>query len=292
MSTSNQCAKLLEDIGLTQIESQIYVYLLQDSPATGYRIAKGISRSFTNTYKALSSLTSKGAVLAQEGRNKLYRAVPIEELFDQTESRLRTQRRAALDLARQLPRSPVDLGFYQLGTVDQVYERARAMLAASQERALIEIFPEPLEVLRVDIEQVAARGVDVTARIYEPATLSGVRLIPSPQGPQILQDFPSQWLGIFVDGLELLLAHLFVGGEGVYQAVWSANLFIGHVFFDYVSSDFQLDSLRPLLDKAQSIEEFRESYQGTEHDFPVRTDLGFQRFLRHVSAHIEGDDDE
>ena len=88
MGVDDQCAQLIEELGFTRIEAQVYVHLLQDSPATGYRIAKEIGRSFTNTYKALSTLETKGAVLAYAGKNRLFRAVPVEELFDQLEKAL------------------------------------------------------------------------------------------------------------------------------------------------------------------------------------------------------------
>ena len=74
MPAFERCVELIREFGFTALEAEIYVYLLQESPATGYKIAKGIGRSFTNVYKAISALRSKGAILVDEGSNRLSRA--------------------------------------------------------------------------------------------------------------------------------------------------------------------------------------------------------------------------
>ena len=64
MPSANECTEVFTELGLTTLEAQIYVFLLQHSPATGYKIAKAIGRSFPSTYKALASLDSAGSVFA------------------------------------------------------------------------------------------------------------------------------------------------------------------------------------------------------------------------------------
>lgn len=53
----------LTGLGFTQADAEVYVALLRESPATGYRIATVLGKATANTYKALRSLTDKGAVL-------------------------------------------------------------------------------------------------------------------------------------------------------------------------------------------------------------------------------------
>jgi len=55
MATS-PAAELLVPFGFTNLESEIYVFLLGESPATGYRIAQAIGKPAANTYKAIESL--------------------------------------------------------------------------------------------------------------------------------------------------------------------------------------------------------------------------------------------
>ncbi|UCF32462.1 MAG: hypothetical protein JSV78_09010 [Phycisphaerales bacterium] len=283
--------ELLSQMGLTELEAEIYVFLLQHSPASGYKIAKGIGRSFPSTYKAVASLQAKGAVLVDDGKSRLSRAVPVDELMSHLERRFRQQRSAAVAALDQLPKSPDDTRIYQLTSVDQVYERARRLLAECEERALLELFPEPLAALRGPIEQTAARGVDVTARIYEPAAIDGVRIIRSPYGAQNLQLFKTQWLAVMIDGRQFLLAHLLKGGAGVFSATWSANPAVSRALYDYANSDFHHYAFRPALETAGSVSEIRAEYAKLSDAFPAGGDPGFKDFLEKFSENLPGADD-
>lgn len=275
MTEQEHIIQIINKLGFTTLEAEIYVFLLQHSPATGYKIAKGIRRSFTNTYKALAGLHSKGAILVDEAESKLSRAVPIEELMDQIEARFREQRNRVIAAVNQLPLSPKDRRIYHLASVDQVYERARSMLNECEERALLELFPEPCAMLRPDVEETARRGIKIAVRVYGEEKIEGVHLIQSPFGEQNLRVWRSQWLAIFVDGRQFLLGHLGEGGRGVYEAVWSANPFIARAFYSYVNSDLHHYSFAPALENASNIESFRQEYGRLQKEFPVGGDLGF-----------------
>jgi len=279
MTNEESCAEAIVQLGFTQLEAQIYVYLLQHSPATGYKVANGIGRSFPNTYKALASLRAKGAILVDEGSSKLSRAIPVTELLDQMQSRFVEQKSRTLKAVERLPKSSGDSRIYQLNSADQVYERARQMLQGARERVLVELFPEPLDVLRPQIEAAAAGGVRIAARIYQPATIEGVRIIQSPYGEHDLRTFKSQWLALFIDGKEFLLAHLLKNGKGVYQATWSANPLLGRAFYDYVNSDLHHYAFQPHLKSARSVGELQEKYAQIQEAFPVEEDLGWKSML-------------
>jgi len=269
----------LNELGFTALESEIYVYLLQHSPATGYKVAKGIGRSFTNTYKALSGLESKGAILVDRGEHKLSRAVPIEELMDQIEARFREKRRIAVEAVKKLPSSEDDNRIYHLATEDQVYERFRQMLHECTERALLELFPGPCASLRGPVEEAAARGIVVAARVYAGETLAGVQMIQSPFSEMNKTVWRSQWLALFVDGRQFLLGHLVQGGGGVYECVWSASPFIARAFYSFVNSDLHHYAFLPHLEGAASVEELRVEYDRLQKVFPVGGDLGFKDLI-------------
>lgn len=57
-------------LGFSGIEAAIYVHLLENSPATGYQIAKGIEKPNANTYQALDSMVQQGFLLVDGGQVK------------------------------------------------------------------------------------------------------------------------------------------------------------------------------------------------------------------------------
>ncbi len=69
----------LQALGFTETEALVYGYLVENSPATGYRISHAIGKQPANTYKALRSLEDKGAIIIESGKSNLCQAVPPEE---------------------------------------------------------------------------------------------------------------------------------------------------------------------------------------------------------------------
>ncbi len=265
-----------EELGLTRVEAEVYVFLVQNSPATGYAIAAAINRTKGATYKVLGSLAGRGAILMDDGQSRLARAVPPAEFLAQLEGRFREQRLAADEATRLLKGSRADQRIYQLTSVDQVYERVRQMLQEGQERALLEVTPGPLKVLRESLEDTATRGLDIVARVYEPVELAGIRVITSPYGEELAATWDAQWLAIFVDGRQHLLGQFSGDGRHVVQAVWSRSPFLSSAMYGYVNSDLHHYAFRASLQTAETVEQVRAEYDRLQRVFPVGGDLGWR----------------
>jgi hypothetical protein len=113
---------------------------------------------------------------------------------------------------------------------EQVLARAKGMLERAETIAVCDLFPRPLEELRDDLEQAAARGVTVATKVYEPAEIEGVEVIVSPRGSELIDEWSVQWLNLAVDETELLLSVLDEEGKSVNQAVWSGSPFLSLVY--------------------------------------------------------------
>lgn len=276
---------VFRDLGFTELESEIFVYLVQHSPATGYRIAKAIKRSNANTYKAIESLEAKGAILVESARNRLCRAVPVDELLTQLERRFHDRRKTAADLLKNLKAAPEDERIYYLATPDQVYERARRILEECEQTVMLELFPEPLEALRSPIEETAGRGIRVSTRIYESAAIEGVNVIVSPTGAESLRTFPLQLLSLFADGSQFLIALIEPGGQALHQAIWSASPFMSWSYYTFVFSDFMLSSTLEAIESATNLDEVRSAVAKwkTYYGYPEGDVVGFHRFFEYLS---------
>ncbi|MCP4573471.1 MAG: hypothetical protein GY838_14030 [bacterium] len=282
MSKPDHVVSAFTELGLSKIEAEIYVFLLQQDASTGYKIANGVGRSFSNTYKTLSSMQTRGIVLADEGDTKLFRAVAADVLVENLERHFVEQREHALELARGLTRPTGDTRIYQLTTVEQIHDRVRRMLNESEERVLIEIYPQPLELLRDAMEDAAARGVVVAARVYEPAEIAGVTTIVSPFAAADWNVFPSQWIGAYVDGSQYLQASFTPDGQQVHQAVWSASPLLAWSIYSHVNADFHHYAFRPHLMAADDVDDLRARYDELQRVFPVGGDLGYRNLGRQL----------
>jgi len=258
-------------LGLNQLEAEVYVHLIQRSPATGYAVAKAINRPNSNTYKAIASLAAKGAIWVDEGDSRLCRAVPPDELLEQMEHRFRERMERASASARLLASADAEVAddrVYQLSTVDQVYARGRRMLDACEELALVDAFPVPLERLRDAVADAVRRGVRVAAHVYEPVGLEGAQVVLHRHATPVLERWRGQWIELAVDGRQQLIALLSPDGEAVIQAVWTSSPVVSWSFQSCAQSDLLLSALLPLIESAASVDELRAEYRRWLDDVP------------------------
>src|SRR4051794_22303639 len=106
----------LVDLGFTDLEADVYVFLLDESPATGYRVAQGTGRLPANVYKAIESLEAKGAVLVDQGSNRHVRALPPDELLALQKRRFEERQNRARKALATVRRSVEDDRVYGLNT--------------------------------------------------------------------------------------------------------------------------------------------------------------------------------
>ncbi|MBX7220209.1 MAG: TrmB family transcriptional regulator [Blastocatellia bacterium] len=237
------CLHILEDLGFSKLEAGIYLFLLEESPVTGYRVAQALGKPVANTYKAIESLANKGAVLLDEGDSRLCRAVPPEELLGRIERRFQEQKLKITEALAELRSPGSDDRVYQLKTAAQVFERCRLMLEGCHNVALLDVFPEPLATILPDLERLLERQVTVALKVYAPTDLPDAHVFLNPSYQTTRARWPGQWVNLVVDGRECLLAFLTEDGRGVHQAIWSGSPYLSWVYHSAVASELILDGL-------------------------------------------------
>ena len=236
-----QLTTALVGIGFTALEAEVYGALARGGASTGYRVARMIGKPAANTYKAIESLHAKGAVLVDDSKARVVRAVPPRELIRLVGRDLDTRKKRVSDALADLPVPDTDRRIYELGTRAQVFERARTMLAGARRIALLDVGPGPLAELRDDLVKAARRGVTVALRCEADAPLPGVEVVRiPPRGTAAAEPWPGEWLTIVVDGTEHALAVFTADGE-LHQGVWSNSAFLAWVFHSGLAAEITLD---------------------------------------------------
>jgi sugar-specific transcriptional regulator TrmB len=268
MTVSPSATQSLVDLGLTGTEAEVYTALLQESPATGYAIAKALGKPVANVYKGIQTLHEKGVVAVDEGETRLCRPVPLEELLERLEREFRGRRDRARVALAELPGPALDARVYHMRSREQVLERARRMLASATRVALLDVFPEPFELLRGDIREAAQRGVEVAAKVYAPAELPAVELVLGARAREIRDRWPGEWLNVVADGAQLLLALLRPGSGGVVQAVYSGSPYLSWVVHSSMACELGYAALeRDLEATGADLSALRRTLQRTRRFF-------------------------
>jgi hypothetical protein len=248
----NQAAQALTFLGFSEIEALIYCFLLQESPATGYRISHAIGKPTANTYKAIAALAQRGAVIVDDSEKSLCRAVPYPELLETLGRDFDDRKRSAqVELARIKPATGDDR-VYQLATIEQLQERARSMLAGATRAVLVDAFPTPLSWIKQDLLAAAKRGVRVAIRAYEPCSLKGVTVAVAGDAARIMSSWPGEQLSIAMDGDQFLTALVAKGGHDLHQAIWSNSTFLSCMQFNALQSELVMTDLQSHPDVPRS----------------------------------------
>ena len=283
VKNAQACVTALSSLGFTELEAAVYAYLVQESPATGYRVAQAIRKPIANTYKAIESLEEKGAVIADQTGNKLCRAVPPDEVLQQLDANFSRRHREAGKALSRLRPAHSDDGVYALTSRSQVFERCRAMLSRAEGVALVDLFPEPCRVVGADIEACAQRGVTVTAQVYEPSDLAGVETVISPHGPVVTERWPGHWLNLVIDGSEFLMSFLADDEHEVHQAIWSRSPFLCWAYQSALAGEFLSARLQQAMKEGLAIEELRADIERFSH-FRAHESLGYQALAERLGC--------
>ncbi|MFH2035767.1 MAG: helix-turn-helix domain-containing protein [Candidatus Zixiibacteriota bacterium] len=255
---NNLDTKFLIELGFTNLEALIYIFLLENSPATGYGIAKGIGKPAANTYKAIESLHSKGGIIIEDSTTRRCRAVTADELLDNLQHRFMSLKDSARSELKKYKPSPGDKRIYQLQSTEQVLSRYRKMIERASRVAIFDFFPFAVKQLKKEISAAAKRGVQITLKTYESCHIPGIEIIIDPQGKRLIERWPGLWANGVVDGEEYLLAFLTKDGADVIQAVWSNNYFLSWIYYGAIVEELKASALEQAINADKPSSELKK----------------------------------
>lgn len=217
---------LLRKLGLNQLEAEIYIFMLPQPPMTAYKIAKNVGKQTANVYKAVETLTRKGALIVEDGPSRRCRIVPPRVFLHRAEQDYREISLETRNALKNIEISPIDEYVYRLDSVEQVYAYCREMLEKAKVIVVIDSFPIPLRKIASLVTEAVERGVEVFVEAYEPITIKGAQIVLIPMADKLVSQWSAQQLNIVVDGNENLMALLTRDGSDVLQAFWSNSLYL------------------------------------------------------------------
>lgn len=236
----------LMPLGFTELESRLYHELLKQSPLTGYRLAQLVAKAPANTYQALNSLAQKGAVIVSEGLGeaKTYRPVAPQELMAGLDQSFQSRRELALKSLEEMERPAQEEHVYQLQTVPQVLERARAMFTEAREIILFDLFPGVYEMLSDSIDAARARGILVAGVTYDAAHASPTTPY-NEEGASVLANmWPGLGLIVIVDGTQQLMAQISRDKTALMNGIWSDSPFLSATYHSALAAEIRLTAMR------------------------------------------------
>lgn len=216
----------LRDIGLNQLEAEVYYLLLSESSMTAYKVGKLLKKPTANIYKAVEVLFNKGAIIIEEGKNKLCKAIDPEEFIAIQERQFAAKAKQVSNaLANIKPRTEEEKT-YSLDSVSLALEKTKRMIDEAKVIVVVDAFPLALDALIEHLNSAVKRGIKVVVQSYSEVVIDGADIFITQNPDEVISYWQSQQLNVVVDGHESLIALFDKTLSNVYHATWSTNVYL------------------------------------------------------------------
>ncbi len=233
-------SKRLMILGFTEYEAKAYLALLQQSPLTGYAVARvsGVPRS--KIYEVLDSLVTRGDVLVSNGDPTQYAPKPPREMI---KSRRQTVEQNLSEAEKGLERfldqnTPSDL-IWDIRGRDEILQRLHEVIGRANKQILLQIWEEDAPEIREALALAAQREVEVTVVAYGNPDFPFARVFShEPGAEEITHDYGGRWIILSIDGREIVAGIVSMGKES--RAAWSAHVGIVMPITEQIKHDLYI----------------------------------------------------
>ncbi|WP_461303886.1 TrmB family transcriptional regulator [Aureisphaera sp.] len=217
----------LQEIGLNKMEAEVYLLLLGNEPITAYKIGKMLNKPTANIYKAVDSLSEKGAIVIQNGSKRLCKAIDVQEFLNALQFKFNVNAKNVSKSLSKVKKPKSDDGTYVIKSVDLVFEKVKKMIDHCNSILILDTFPIPYREIETNIQNAIKRGVTVHLISYSnDVELKGANIVVSSIGPSIMEKWKSQQLNIVVDGKDSLISLFNNDLSELHHASWSTNPYL------------------------------------------------------------------
>lgn len=257
----DEAIEKLKDLGLNQVEAEVYHLLLSEKPMTAYRVGKLLHKPTANIYKAMDVLQQKGAVIVEEGKNKLCRAVNPAEFIAVQENEFAQKAAHAAKALRNIAPRQGEEGTFSLDSVALAMEKVRQMIEKAQVVVMVDAFPLALEMIKPLLIAAVQRGVRVDLQAYTEVDIEGVDTIVIPGNEEVISYWQTQQLNVAADGKESLVALFDKSIKEVFHATWNTNVYLSCVIHAGLTCEQSLHKLLAIPESPDQLEEIKKVLQ-------------------------------
>lgn len=164
-----EAIKSLMELGFSEDEASVYCVLLEDSPLSGYEVARRTGIARAHIYEILESLYRKGCVTISYSTSPEYAALPYEQMLTNYIQAAEENRKEAVRFVEQYTkeRSRYDV-IQNIYHPQDIYNALSQLIADTQDYILMKIWAKDLAALEAPLSDAAARGVDLKIIVLGP----------------------------------------------------------------------------------------------------------------------------
>jgi sugar-specific transcriptional regulator TrmB len=243
----------MQDLGFTEYEAKAYLALLDDSPASGYRVAQNSGVPRAKVYEVLSGLLRRGAVYANYSDPVLYAPVPPKELIAGRRREMEGVIEAAeKNLERYAEGAAARGVIWDITGREEILRRAGEVASRAQRSILAEVWQEDAPELKEALEEAAGRGVEVAVVAYGDPRYPFATVYHHDLVDEVTRGMGGRWIVVSSDTREVVAGIVSMGQES--RAAWTSHPGLVVPTTELVKHDIyvqeMLDSHRDVLEES------------------------------------------
>ncbi len=229
--------KLLQNIGFTQYESQVYLALLQQANVSGYELAKISGVPASKVYPIIDRLISKEVILGIDSDPVKYVPLPPDEIV----SRLRGEYVQTFeDLKEELNRiyttqELTDNYIWHVSERAPIIRKIVEFIDQSTKTLYLSVWDEEVDEISDALREAAARNVKIILVHFGEKTLGIGTEYTHGREHQIRIERGGRRIALIVDDKRVILGHFQENGDS--NAAWTADRGLILLAKDYIIHD-------------------------------------------------------
>lgn len=215
--------EILKKLNFTEYEAKAYLALLEESPLTGYAVAKNSGVPRSRIYEILDSLSMRGDILVSPGNTPQYTPVPAKELIKSRRTKAEENFELAEKILAEFEQSANDReNIWNITGRNEILEKVKACIASAKKRILLEVWKEEFDELESELRQAVKRGVNVTIIAYGEIISDFANVYLHYLGQEITEEYGGRWIVISGDDSEVVAGIVSLGKDS--RAAWTMHV--------------------------------------------------------------------
>ncbi|MGY3717337.1 TrmB family transcriptional regulator [Sutcliffiella cohnii] len=229
----------LKNLNFTEYEAKAYLSLLEESPLTGYAVAKNSGVPRSKIYEVLDSLAMRGDILVSPGNTPQYTPVPAKELIKNRRKQAEENFELAEKSLAEFEQSANDReNIWNITGSSAILDKVKESILYAKKRILLEVWKEEFEELEPELRVAAEKGINVTIIAYGEISSDFANLYLHYMGQDITEEYGGRWLVISADDSEVVAGIVSLGKDS--RAAWTRHVGLVMPITEFVIHDLYL----------------------------------------------------
>ena len=236
----------LMDFGFTKTDALVYINLLKNGHASGYKIAKDISLSRSSVYSSIDNLYKNGYIFMSDGDTKEYEAKSPDLIFNQIEKKtVENIHILKTELSRMMLQEEKEF-IYNVTGYENLLQKAKEMINLAQ----LEIYLNTdfdLKLIEKELDEAIERGVRVSVFSFNKLAVPNPKIELYSRWEAEEEKYPSRRFMLVVDMKQSMVFSHRDQSVGLY----SNNRLLVKMIAEHIHSDIYLTEYEKLASETQ-----------------------------------------